>query len=101
MDARFDIEALRPGLDEVDLKCAIFENLPLDPLHPEWIRQRAWVRTVHGTTPIEGNTLSDLEVQQHSSAREPPSARWYRPGPKLLETPAEGETTDPRASERR
>lgn len=64
MDARFDIDALRPGLDELDLKCAIFENLPLDPLHREWIRQRAWVRTVHGTTRIEGNTLSDLQVEQ-------------------------------------
>jgi len=64
MDARFDADALRPGLDEVDLKCAIFANLPLDPLHREWIRQRAWVRTVHGTTRIEGNTLSDLQVEQ-------------------------------------
>jgi Fic family protein len=64
VEARFDIEAIRPGLGEVDLKCAIFENLPLDPLHREWIRRRAWVRTVHGTTRIEGNTLSDLEVEQ-------------------------------------
>jgi Fic family protein len=64
MDARFDPEALRPGLDQVNLKCTIFENLPLDPLHREWIRQRAWVRTVHGTTRIEGNTLSDFEVEQ-------------------------------------
>jgi Fic family protein len=29
------------------------------------------------------------------------SARWYRLGPKLLETPAEDETTDPRAPESR
>jgi Fic family protein len=64
MDARFDPEALRPGLDQVNLKCTIFENLRLDPLHREWIRQRAWVRTVHGTTRIEGNTLSDFEVEQ-------------------------------------
>lgn len=64
MDARFDPVALRPGLDQVNLKCTIFENLPIDPLHREWIRQRAWVRTVHGTTRIEGNTLSDQEVEQ-------------------------------------
>lgn len=64
MDARFDPDAIKPGLAEVDLRCAIFKHLPLDPLHREWFRQRAWVRTVHGTTRIEGNTLSDLEVQQ-------------------------------------
>lgn len=73
MDAQFDIDALRPRLDEVDLKCAIFENLPLDPLHREWIRQRAWVRTVHGTTRIEGNTLSDLQVEELLDGRAPRS----------------------------
>ena len=64
MDARFDIDALRPDLGAVDLKCAILQNLPLDPLFREWLKRRAWVRTVRGTTRIEGNTLSDLEVEQ-------------------------------------
>ena len=38
--------------------------MPLDPLHRDWLRERAWVRTVHGTTRIEGNTLNGLEVEQ-------------------------------------
>jgi Fic family protein len=33
-------------------------------VHRDWLRQRAWVRTVHGSTRIEGNTLSDLEVER-------------------------------------
>jgi Fic family protein len=64
LDTRLDTVSLRPALDEVERRCWLFENLPLDPVYREWIRQRAWVRTIHGTTRIEGNTLSDLEVEQ-------------------------------------
>ena len=41
----------------------MFESLPVDPTHAEWMRRRAWVRTVHGTARIEGNTASDVEVE--------------------------------------
>jgi Fic family protein len=55
---------LQPALDELERRRWLFENLPLDPVHRDWLRQRAWVRTVHGSTRIEGNTLSDLEVER-------------------------------------
>jgi Fic family protein len=42
----------------------LFASLPLDPTHRDWLRRRAWVRSVHGSTRIEGNTLSDLEVDR-------------------------------------
>jgi Fic family protein len=64
LDTRLDTARLRPALDDVERRRWLFENLPLDPVHRDWLRQRAWVRTVHGTTRIEGNTLSDLEVEQ-------------------------------------
>jgi Fic family protein len=64
LDARFDTPSLRPALDELERRRWLFENLPLDPIYRDWLRQRAWVRTVHGSTHIEGNTLSDLEVER-------------------------------------
>jgi Fic family protein len=64
LDTRLDTASLRPALDGAERRRWLFENLPLDPVHRDWLRQRAWVRTVHGTTRIEGNTLSDLEVEQ-------------------------------------
>jgi Fic family protein len=39
-------------------------SLQLDPVHRDWLHQRDWVRTVHGSTRIEGNSLSDLEVDR-------------------------------------
>lgn len=42
----------------------LFSNLGLDPRHRDWFRHRAWVRTIHGTTRIEGNSLNDLEVEE-------------------------------------
>ena len=48
----------------LDERRRLFANLPLDPLYLEWLRRRAWVRTIHGTTRIEGNTLSDIEVDE-------------------------------------
>lgn len=50
-------------LDELERRRELFENLPIDPTHAEWMRRRAWVRTVHGTARIEGNTASDIEVE--------------------------------------
>lgn len=62
MDIGLDQASLELSLAEVDRRRWLFSNLPIDPLHRDWLRQRAWVRTLHGTTRIEGNTLSDLEV---------------------------------------
>ena len=41
----------------------LFDNLAIDDQHAEWFRHRAWVRTIHGTTRIEGNSLNALEVE--------------------------------------
>jgi Fic family protein len=54
---------LRQSLSKIEQRRWLFDNMPLDPTHAEWLRRRAWVRTVHGTTRIEGNTLSDIEVE--------------------------------------
>jgi hypothetical protein len=64
LDFRLDLDAVAAALDAVERRCWLFENMPLDPLHRDWLRERAWVRTVHGTTRIEGNTLNGLEVEQ-------------------------------------
>jgi Fic family protein len=64
LDYQLDLAALAGALDQVERRCWLFENLPIDPLHRDWLRERAWVRTVHGTTRIEGNTLNGLEVEQ-------------------------------------
>lgn len=64
MDLHYDQHALTSGLDQVERRRWLFANLPLDPTHRDRLRQRAWVRTVHGSTRIEGNTLSDLEVDR-------------------------------------
>ena len=55
--------ALTKPLADLDQRRWLFDNLPIDPTHAEWMRRRAWVRTVHGTTRIEGNTASDVEVE--------------------------------------
>lgn len=54
---------LRTPLGALEQRRQIFENLPLDPQHAEWFRHRAWIRTIHGTTRIEGNSLNALEVE--------------------------------------
>ncbi len=64
MEVKFEQSALADQLDAVERRCWLFSNLPLDPLHRDWLRRRAWIRTVHGSTRIEGNTLSDLEVDR-------------------------------------
>ncbi len=55
--------ALKETLAALEQRRRLFEHLPLDPQHAEWFRHRAWVRTVHGTTRIEGNSLNALEVE--------------------------------------
>lgn len=63
MDVRLEKRTLKPVLDDLDQRRWLFAHLPIDPTHAEWLRRRAWVRTIHGTTRIEGNTLSDIEVE--------------------------------------
>ncbi len=63
MDYRLQGRELAAALSELDRRRWLFEQLPTDPTHLEWFRHRAWVRTLHGTTKIEGNTLSDIEVE--------------------------------------
>ncbi len=55
--------SLTKPLAELDQRRWLFDNLPFDPTHAEWMRRRAWVRTIHGTARIEGNTASDVEVE--------------------------------------
>jgi Fic family protein len=55
--------ALTTPLANLEQRRWLFDNLPIDPTHAEWMRRRAWVRTIHGTTRIEGNTASDVEVE--------------------------------------
>jgi Fic family protein len=62
VDYRLDASQLNGEVEELDKRRWLFAILPIDPTHAEWLRRRAWVRTVHGTTRIEGNTLSDVEV---------------------------------------
>ena len=64
VDLRYDDQILAGALDAVERRRWLFSSLPLDPVHREWLRRRAWIRTVHGSTRIEGNTLSDLEVDR-------------------------------------
>ena len=64
MDARVDRERISVVQGELDRRRWLFEQLPIDPLHAGWFRRRAWVRTLRGTTRIEGNTLSDIEIEE-------------------------------------
>lgn len=63
MRYRLRARSLAKLLQELDQRRWLFENLPIDPTHADWLRQRAWIRTIHGTARIEGNTLSDVEVE--------------------------------------
>jgi len=55
---------LAKPLERIERLRWLFNNLGLDSEYQEWFRHRAWVRTVHGTTRIEGNRLSDIEVEE-------------------------------------
>ncbi len=63
MRYRLRARALAKPLVELDQRRWLFDNLPIDPTHAEWMRRRAWVRTIHGSARIEGNTASDVEVE--------------------------------------
>jgi Fic family protein len=63
MNFRLDQASLAEALAELDRRCWLFDQLPIDPQHADWLRKRAWIRTIHGTTRIEGNTASDVEVE--------------------------------------
>ncbi len=63
MRYRLRTRALTQPLIELDRQRWLFDNLPIDPTHAEWMRRRAWVRTIHGSARIEGNTASDVEVE--------------------------------------
>ena len=64
VDYRLDRELTAdPAAKLADLQW-LFANLGLDPRYREWFRHRAWVRTIHGTTRIEGNSLNDIEVEE-------------------------------------
>lgn len=75
MDYRLDRDAITPLVDALDRRRWLFANLPTDPVHLEWFHHRAWVRTVYGTTKIEGNTLSDVEVEELLSGTTPRVSR--------------------------
>ena len=63
MRYRLDERSIAEPLAELERRRDLFANLPIDPTHAEWLRRRAWVRTVHGTARIEGNTASDIDVE--------------------------------------
>lgn len=64
VDYRLDQRALDADAERLERLRWLFDNLGLDPRYQEWFRHRAWVRTVHGTTRIEGNSLNDIEVEE-------------------------------------
>ena len=64
MRYELDRAAIDPALRDLQQRQLIFGHLPIDPLHAAWFRRRAWIRTIHGTTRIEGNSLNDLEVEE-------------------------------------
>jgi cell filamentation protein, protein adenylyltransferase len=64
MDYRLDKQATDRSLGKLEDLRWLFANLGLDPRYRDWFRHRAWVRTIHGTTRIEGNSLNDLQVEE-------------------------------------
>lgn len=54
---------VRTALGALEERRRLFAHLPLDPQHGEWFKHRAWIRTIHGSTRIEGNSLNALEVE--------------------------------------
>jgi Fic family protein len=64
VDFRLEKKTTAAPLKKLEDLRWLFANLGLDPRYREWFRHRAWIRTIHGTTRIEGNSLSDLEVEE-------------------------------------
>ena len=61
---RLDKHATADALRKLEDLRWLFDNLGLDPRYRDWFRHRAWIRTIQGTTRIEGNSLNDLEVEE-------------------------------------
>jgi len=64
MDYRLDKQTTSGLLRKLEDLRWLFANLGMDPRYRDWFRHRAWIRTIHGTTRIEGNSLNDLEVEE-------------------------------------
>jgi Fic family protein len=64
LEYRLDKQATADQLEKLEDLRWLFANLGLDPRYRDWFRHRAWIRTIHGTTRIEGNSLNDLEVEE-------------------------------------
>src|SRR3989442_8992363 len=64
MDYHLTKRATLPSVGALNDLRWLFANLGIDPRYREWFQHRAWVRTIHGTTRIEGNSLNDLEVEE-------------------------------------
>src|SRR5436189_1551415 len=64
MDYRLDKQVAASALASLEDFRWLFANLGIDPRYREWFQHRAWVRTIHGTTRIEGNSLNDVEVEE-------------------------------------
>lgn len=50
-------------LENIDRQRYAFDRFFMDPRYRDWFRRRAWIRTVHHSTRIEGNTLSEEQVE--------------------------------------
>jgi len=55
-------QEMRFNVGNIDRDKWVFERLILDPRYEAWMRRRAMVRSLHHTTRIEGNTLSEDQV---------------------------------------
>ncbi|MGE4004099.1 MAG: hypothetical protein AB7I48_28285 [Planctomycetaceae bacterium] len=54
------------------------QNMPIDPKLQAQLRQVAFSRGAQATTAIEGNTLSDEELQELLDGKELPKSREYQ-----------------------
>lgn len=50
-------------LNDIDRRRYVFDSFLMDPKYRDWFQRRAWIRTVHHSTRIEGNTLSEEQVE--------------------------------------
>jgi Fic family protein len=64
MNYQLDDAGLAAPLQEMEQLVRALGELPLPAKQEDWFRRRNWVRTIHGTTHIEGNTLNDEEVEE-------------------------------------
>ena len=59
-------------LENIDRLRYVFDRFLMDLKYRDWFQRRAWIRTVHHSTRIEGNTLSEEQVETLLDS--PPSA---------------------------